>query len=71
MKSEPYMSATITDEGRVKLEIHGPGNKLLVLLEEEAVSIFEELKNEGNPATMALFWLFFKNVAKEVFDIDL
>ena len=65
------MSATITDEGRVKLEIHGPYNKLLVLLEEEAVSIFEELKNEGNQATMALFWLFYKNVAKEVFNIDL
>ena len=71
MKSETHLSARITDDGRLQLDIYGPAGKILVLLEEEAVSIFEKLKNEGNPATMALFCLFYKNVAKEVFNIDL
>ena len=70
MKSEIYLSAKITD-GRVKMDINGPGSVVMVLLEEEAVSIFKSFKENGCSDTMAVFCMFFKNVAKEVFDIDL
>ena len=31
MKSETYLSAKITDEGRVKVEINGPADEVLEL----------------------------------------
>ena len=67
MKSEIYLSAKITDDGRVKLDINGPGREVMELLEEEAVSIFKSFKDNGCSDTVALFCLFFKNVAEEVF----
>ena len=70
MKIETHLSAKIQD-GRVKLEMQGPADKLLSLLTEEAVGLFKELTNEGYPDTFEVFHLFFKNVAREVFDIDL
>lgn len=70
MKIETYMTAKIHD-GRVKVEMQGPADKLLSLLTEEVVAIFKELKKEGCPDTLEVFSLFFKNVAKEVFNIDL
>ena len=71
MKSEIYLSAKITDDGRVKLDINGPGREVMELLEEEAVYIFKSFKDNGYSDTMAVFSMFIKNVAKEVFDIDL
>lgn len=71
MKSKTYLSAKITDDDRVKVDINGPASEVVELLEEEAVSIFKSFKENGYSDTMALFCLFFKNVAKEVFDIDL
>lgn len=71
MKSKAYMSATITDEGRVKVDIYGPGDKLLPLLEEEAYAIFKELKEKCYPATLEVMCLFFKNIAERVFPDDL
>ena len=71
MKSEIYLSAKITDDGRVKLDINGPASEVMELLEDEAVSIFKSFKENGYSDTMALFCRFFKNVAKEVFNIDL
>lgn len=70
MKSETYLSAKITD-GRVKVDINGPASEVMELLEEEAVSIFKLFKENGYSDTMALFCLFIKNVAKEVFNSDL
>lgn len=70
MKSETYLSAKIMN-GRVKVEMQGPADKLLSLLTEEAVGIFKELVKEGYPDTFEVFRMFFGNVAKEVFDIDL
>lgn len=58
-------------EGRVKIEMHGPADKLLALLTEEAVGIFKELAKEGYPDTSEVFCMFVGNVSKEVFDIDL
>ena len=71
MKSETYLSAKITDDDRVKVNINGPGSDVMILLEEEAVSIFKSFKENGCSNTIALFYLFLKNVAKEVFNIDL
>ena len=71
MKSKTYLSAKITDDDRVKVDINGPASEVMELLEEEAVSIFKLFKENGHSDTMALFCLFYKNVAKEVFDIDL
>lgn len=71
MKSETYLSAKITDEGRVEVAINGTTVELLVLLEREAVSIFEECEKHGHQDSLALLYLFVKNVAKEVLDIDL
>lgn len=71
MKSKTYLSAKITDEGRVEVVINGTTDELLVLLEKEAVSIFKEREKHGHHDSIALFYLFFKNVAKEVFNIDL
>ena len=70
MKSETYLSAKITDEGRAEVAINGTADELLALLEEEAVSIFKECEKQGHHASMALFYLFLKNVAKEVLNID-
>ena len=70
MKSKTYLSAKITDD-RVKVDINGPASEVMALLEEEAVSIFKSFKENGYSDTMALFYLFIKNVAKEVFNIDL
>ena len=71
MKSETHLSAKITDEGYAEVVINGTTEELLVLLEKEAVSIFKEREKHGYHDSMALFYLFYKNVAKEVFDIDL
>lgn len=71
MKSKTYLSAKITDDDRIKVDINGPASEVMELLEEEAVSIFKSFKGNGYSDTMALFCLFYKNVAKEVFDIDL
>ena len=71
MKSETYLSAKITDEGRVEVVINGTADELLALLVEEAVSIFRECEKHGHHVSMALFYLFLKDVAKEVFNIDL
>lgn len=70
MKSETRLSAKITDEGRVKVEINGTADEVLVLLEDEAVSIFKELKKQGYPDSIKVFALFFEHVTKEVFNID-
>lgn len=72
MKSKTHLSAKITDEGLLEVTINGTADELLVLLEDEAVSIFKELKKHGGyPECFKVFTLFYKNVAKEVFDIDL
>lgn len=71
MKSKTYLSAKITDDDRVKVDINGPASEVMELLEEEAVSIFKSFKENGGSNTIELFCLFYKNVAKEVFDIDL
>ena len=71
MKSETYLSAAITDEGCVKVNIHGHADELLILLEDETVSIFKGLRDGGYPYTMDVFYLFIQNIVKEVFDIDL
>lgn len=70
MKSKTYLSAEIIDD-RVKVDINGSASEVMELLEEEAVSIFKSFKENGCSDTIALFCLFYKNVAKEVFDIDL
>lgn len=71
MKSETHLSATITDEVRMKVDIYGPADKLLPLLEAESVSIFNELKDKCYPNTLEVMCLFFKNIAERVFDDDL
>ena len=71
MKSEFYLTAEITDDDRARVTINGPANKILALLEEEAVQLFEELKNEGCPDTLEIFCLFFKKVTERVFPDDL
>ena len=71
MKSEIYLSAKITDDDQVEVALKGPANKILVVLEEEAVQIFKELKNAGYPDTMEIFCLFFKKVTERVFPDDL
>ena len=71
MKSKTYLSAKFTDDDRVKVDINGPASEVMELLEEEAVSIFKSFKENGYSDTIALFCLFFRNVSKEVFDIDL
>lgn len=71
MKSKTYLSAKITDDDRVRVDINGPASEVMEVLEESAVSIFKSFKETGYSDTMALFCLFFKNVAKEVFDIEL
>lgn len=71
MKFETLMTARINDDDQLEVSINGPANDLLVLLEEEAVRLFKELKNEGYPDTQAVFRLFFKNVTERVFPDDL
>ena len=71
MKSKTYLSAKITDDDRVKVDINGPASEVMEVLEEAAVSIFKSFKENGYSDAMALYCLFFKNVAKEVFNIDL
>lgn len=71
MKSKTYLSAKIIDDDRIRVDINGPASEVMELLEEEAVSIFKSFKENGNSDTMALFCLFYKYVAKEVFNIDL
>ena len=71
MKSETYLSAKITDDDRVKVDINGPARHVLELLEEEAVMLFKSFKENGCSDTMAVFCQFIRNVSKEVFDIDL
>lgn len=71
MKSEIYLSAEIQEDDQAKFTINGPANKVLVLLEEEAVAIFNSLKDAGRPDTLELMCLFFKNVAEGVFNDDL
>ena len=71
MKSKTYLSVKITDDDRVRVDINGPASEVMDLLEELTVSIFKSFKDNGCSDTMALFCLFYKNVAKEVFDIDL
>lgn len=71
MTSKTYLSAKITDDDRVKVDINGPASEVMVLLEEEAVTIFKSFKDNGYSDRMALFCLFIKNVAKDVFNIDL
>lgn len=66
MKSKTYLSSKITDDDRVKVDINGPASEVM-----EAVSIFKSFKENGGSNTIELFCLFYKNVAKEVFDIDL
>lgn len=71
MRSNTYLSAKIKEDEHVEVNINGPVSEVLPLLEEEAVAIFKLLDKAGSPDTLDLFCLFFKNVAKEVFDIDL
>lgn len=71
MKSETYLSAKIQDDGRVNVDIYGPANKLIPLLEEETVSIFKNLKDECYLDTLKVMCLFFKNIAERVFGDDL
>ena len=71
MKSKTYLSAKVTDDDRVKVNINGPAIEVMEVLEAAAVSIFKSFKENGYSDTMALYCLFLKNVAKEVFDIDL
>ena len=71
MKSKTYLSVKITDDDRTKVDINGPASEVMELLEELTVSIFKLFKDNGCSDTMALLCLFYKNVAKEVFDIDL
>lgn len=71
MKIKTFMTAQVTDDDNIKVYITGPANKLLVLLEEEAVQIFKELKDEGYPDTLEVACIFFKNVAERVFNDDL
>ena len=71
MKSKTYLSAKITDDDHVKVDINGSASEVMVLLEEEAVTIFKSFKEKGFSDTMALFCLFYMKVRKEVFDIDL
>lgn len=71
MKSKTYLSAKITDDDRVKVDINGPAREVMVLLEEEAVMLFKSFKENGYPDTMGVFCQFVENVTKEVFDIDL
>lgn len=71
MKSENYLSAEIQEDGHVKVTINGPSNIVLLLLEEEAVAIFNSLKDASRSTTMKVMLMFFKNVAKEVLDIDI
>ena len=71
MKSEPYMSATITQDGRLQVDIYAPADKLLPLIEEEACAIFNDLKDMCYPDTLEVMCLFFKNIAERVFPDDL
>lgn len=71
MKSKTYLSAKITDDDRVKVDINGPADEVIVLLEDATVSIFKSFEENGCSHTMALFRLFFKKVTEEVFNIDL
>lgn len=72
MKSETYhLSAEIQEDDRVKVSINGPTNIVLVLLEKEAVAIFNSLKDSGKPDTLDVMCLFFKNVAERVYGVDL
>jgi len=71
MKSEFYMSTEIQDDGQAKVTITGPATKLLQLLEEEVVSIFNELKDKCYSDTLEVMCLFFKNIAERVFPDDL
>lgn len=70
MKSEIYLSAKVLDD-HVKVKINGSVSEVLSLLEEEAVAIFNSLKDAGRPDTLELMCLFFKNVAEGVFEDDL
>lgn len=69
--SKIYLSAEIQEDVQAKVTINGPANKVLVLLEEEAVAIFNSLKDAGRPDTLEVMCLFFKNIAERVFDDDL
>ena len=71
MKSKTYLSAKITDDARVKVNINGPASEVMEVLEAAAVSIFKSFKETGYSDAKALYCLFLQNVAKEVFDIDL
>lgn len=71
MKSEIYLTAKMTDDAHALVSINGPYDKILSLLEEEAVQIFGELKNESCPATLESFCTFFKDVTERVFSDDL
>lgn len=71
MKSETYLSAKITDDDRFKVDVNGTADEVLALLVDLTVSIFKSFEENGCSYTMSLFRLFFKNVCKEVFDIDL
>ena len=71
MKSKTYLSAKITDDYRIKVDINGHASEVMELLEEEAVSIFKWFKENCHSDTTELFCLFYKNVAKEVYNIDL
>lgn len=71
MKSETRLSATITEDDSVKVDIYGHADKLLLLLEEEAVSIFNELEDKCYPNTLELMCMVFKNIAERVFNDDL
>lgn len=70
MKSKTYLSAKITDDD-VKVDINGSASEVMALLEEEAITIFKLFKEKGFSDTFALFCLFYKKVAKEVFNINL
>ena len=71
MKSKTYLSAKITDDDSVKVDINGPAIEVMGVLEAAAVSIFKSFKENGYSDTMALYCQFIKNVSKEVFNIDL
>lgn len=72
MKSNTYLSSKILDDERYRVDINGPTDEVMELLEAQTVAIFKLLKKDsGLPDTMERFCFLYKNVAKEVFNIDL
>lgn len=71
MKSKTYLFSEILDDDCYRIDINGPSDEVMELLEAQAVAVFKAIKDSGRLDSMDLFCFFFKNVAKKVFDIDL